>query len=93
MLALRREEEREILGRWSLGLQLKNLNKGFNTKKPRDLSFSRWFAGCLFLILTYKGIVLASIGANRPKTLINSLTAMRVLAGTKNSRPVGLILQ
>ena len=24
-----------------------NLNKGFNTKKPRDSSFRRWFAGCL----------------------------------------------
>ncbi len=43
-------ERREILGRWSLGLQLKNLNKGFNTKKPRDSSFSRWLAGCLIFL-------------------------------------------
>ena len=64
MLALRREEEREILGRWSLGLQLKNLNEGFNTKKPLDSSFSRWFAGCHFLRLTYEGIVLASSTKN-----------------------------
>jgi hypothetical protein len=41
----------EILGRWSLlGLQMKNLNEGFNTKKPRDLSFRRWFAGCLIFL-------------------------------------------
>ena len=52
-------ERREILGRWSfLGLQLKNLNEGFDTKKPRDSSFRRWFAGCLFFILTYEGIVM-----------------------------------
>jgi hypothetical protein len=47
-------ERGEILGRWSLGLQLKNLNEGFNTKKPQDSSFSRWFAGCLFLDLHTK---------------------------------------
>jgi hypothetical protein len=45
-------ERREILGRWSLGLQLKNLNEGFNTKKPRDSSFHCWFAGCL-IFYTY----------------------------------------
>ncbi len=43
-------ERREILGRWSLGLLLKNLNKGFNTKKPQDLSFRHWFAGCLIFV-------------------------------------------
>ncbi len=60
VLALREEAERgekkyqavgEILGRWSLlGLQLKNLNEGFNTKKHRDSSFRRWFAGCLIFL-------------------------------------------
>jgi hypothetical protein len=44
-------ERREILGRWSLlGLQLKNLNEGFNTKMPPDSSFRRWFAGCLIFL-------------------------------------------
>ncbi len=34
-------ERREILGRWSLlGLQLKNLNEGFNTKKPEIRPFA-----------------------------------------------------
>jgi hypothetical protein len=47
-------ERREILGRWSLlGLQLKNLNEGFNTKKPRDYSFSRWFVGCLIFLYSH----------------------------------------
>ncbi len=46
-------ERREIFGRWSLlGLQLKNLNEGFNTKKPRDSYFRRWFDGCL-MFYTY----------------------------------------
>jgi hypothetical protein len=69
-------ERREILGRWSLGLQLKNLNEGFNTKKPRDLSFCRWFAGCLiFFILTYEGIVMTVSTLN---FLLKMVTEKRV---------------
>ena len=70
-------ERREILGRWSLlGLQQKNLNEGFNTKKPRDSSFCRWFAGCLiFFILTYEGIVMTVSTLN---FLLKMVTEKRV---------------
>ncbi len=58
------ERRSEILGRWSLGLQLKNLNEGFNTKSPEIRPLAVGLLGVFFLRLTYEGIVLASIGAN-----------------------------
>jgi hypothetical protein len=46
------------MGCWSLGLQLKNLNKGFNTKSPEIRPFAVGLLGVLFFILTYEGIVM-----------------------------------
>ena len=54
LLSRRRERRLKILGRWSLGLQLTNRNKGLSTEKMPEIR--RWFLmnyfelGVLFFI-------------------------------------------
>ena len=50
-------ERREILGRWSLGLQLTNLNEGFISKlAPRFVLSPLVCWVSYFLIRTYEGL-------------------------------------